>query len=393
LWSDDRLPDEHTTEHHYDIFFQHLPSGAREAHSNSLLFRAPYVQEKPRASFNAQTGEIWAIWHSYEGFGSSASHFAVQITHFPPRGELPLQPSEVSAGLGDYPLPDVACSSVSGDCLAIWNDDGPVYRLHDRGGDPLGPVTRLHSVVSPWPLHSRVIASDSALSPQFMMTFSHGGQVFYGALEDRVVTPTPTPTTTLTPTSKATITRTPTPSPTPTALGDPDLSSSDKVAQPPVAKFYQEVTYAITLRNTGSGLAQVSITDDPPLFYTAGSASGGLWWDDSAGLIRWEGELSAGETRQFTYTVHGPSPPLAHDTLLCNSVTINDGVHPPFERQASVLANPRPTASATPSSTPTLPVVGTPTATTPPDGQVRYLPLLIREGGEANALDYPQSVL
>jgi hypothetical protein len=406
LWSDDRLADGETSEHHYDIFFQHLSGGSREAQSNTLLFRAPHVQEKPRASFNDLTGEVWGIWQSYEGFDTSAHDFAVQMAHFQPDSDPAGVAITVSTGLNSYPLPDVACSSVTGNCLAIWDDNGPVYQRFDRNGNPLDDApTLLHHVTSPWPLSARVVADDGYSAPQFTMTFSHGGQVFFATLEDQIppATPTPpsTPTPTLTPspTSAPSPSSTPTQSPTPVSTGEPDLSASEKSARPTAIAFYQEVAYTITLRNDGVSPAQVTLTDRPPLYYKTGSASGGIWWDDLALTLRWEGTLPAGESRVLSYVVHGPHPPLAHDTLFENEARIDDGVHPPFVLSASVLANPRPTASATatstptPSQTPSPPFTATPTATahpTPsPDSRPTYLPLMLRNGAAGPRFDMP----
>jgi len=148
-------------------------------------------------------------------------------------------------------------------------------------------------------------------------------------------------------------------------MGEPDLSASTKSATPDVVDYYQEVTFTIILRNDGDAPATVSLTDVPPLPYKAGSAVGGIWWDDVAGAIKWQGTLAVGESRVFMFTVHGPVPPIPHDTIYTNEVTIDDGVHPPFVRSASVLANPWPTPTHTPTPT-------------PPPPSLCYLPLIVR---------------
>ena len=177
-------------------------------------------------------------------------------------------------------------------------------------------------------------------------------------------TPTPSVTPTLTKTPTATPTATATP--TPTATGEPDLSASSKSATPEVVNYFQEVTFIITLRNNGNGQATVSLTDVPPLPYKAGSAMGGIWWDDAAGMIRWQGTLAVGDSRVFMFSVHGPVPPIPHDTVYTNEVTIDDGVHPPFVRRASVLANPWPTPTVTPTATDTPTPTSTSTLTNTP---------------------------
>jgi len=144
--------------------------------------------------------------------------------------------------------------------------------------------------------------------------------------------------------------------------GEPDLSASSKVAEPTVAQYFQNVAYTITLRNEGDLGASVTITDTPPMAYKDGTASGGLWWDDAAGALRWQGEVAAGAERVLSFLVRGPTPIIAHGSLLVNDVVIDDGVHAPFVRSASVLANPWPT----PTLTPTFTVSPAPTETPTP---------------------------
>ena len=191
-------------------------------------------------------------------------------------------------------------------------------------------------------------------------------------------TPTHTPTATPspTPTNTATPVHTPTATPTSTPAGEPDLSASTKSAAPETVNYFQEVTFTIILRNNGTGEAHVSLSDVPPLPYKAGSAVHGIWCDGTAGAIKWQGTLAVGESRIFTFQVHGPSPPIPHDTIYTNEVTIDDGVHPPFVRSASVLANPQPTPTATPSSTVT--PTATPTATATPVLHRYWLPLMVK---------------
>ena len=375
LWSDDRLPDSQTTDHHYDIFFQQLPGGSSDAISNTLLYQAPYVQEKPRASFNALTNEVWAVWQSYEGFGTTAHNFAVGMAHFTPDDAPVEDVLSTAAGLSTYPLPDVACSSISGNCLAIWHDDDPVYQLFDQSAAPLTAAAVLRDRTR-WAIYARVIANDNRDRPEFMMTFTDRGTVYFAVLPDSIPTPTvtpthtPTATTMPTPTATATPTGTPTsaPTPTPTVTGEPDLSASTKGATPEVVDYFQEVTFTIILRNYGDGPAEVNLTDIPPLPYKAGSALGGIWWDDVAGAIKWQGTLAVDESHVFTFAVHGPVPTIPYDTIYTNKVTIDDGVHPPFVRSASILANPEPTPTDTPTATPT----------PSPTAWRAYLPLVLR---------------
>jgi hypothetical protein len=129
---------------------------------------------------------------------------------------------------------------------------------------------------------------------------------------------------------------------TPSSTSEPDLSGSSKSAKPLQVPFYQGVTFTIVVHNGGTGAADVELLDVPPLPYRVGTASGGIWWDDRAGAMRWQGGLAAGESRVFSFVTHGPKPPLPQDTIYTNRVTIDDGVHPPLVRSVSVVANPGP---------------------------------------------------
>ena len=401
LWSDDRLPDEMTAEHHYDIYLQRVSGADAGPLVNRLLFQAPYVQEKPRASFNRLTDQIWAVWQTYEGFELDAHDFTVQLAHFVPDDAPLSEVRAVAAGLNAYPLPDVACSGLSGNCLVVWQEEGLAYQAFDRSGAPLGPPARLSGFASNGPLYARAIASDRGSAAQFLMTFSHEGRIYFVLLGDEI--PTPTPTATLTPTFTPTSTPTGTPTVTATPAGQPDLTASSKTVFPETVDLYEPATFTITVRNDGELVANVTLSDRPPeeLPYWAGSASGGILWDDLLGVLAWEGELAAGESRQFSYIVHGPAPTLEYDTVLENQVTIDDGVHLPFVRSASVLANPRPTATpsavltvspsrtGTPSPTGTTTPTATPTTTPSPlptDELVYYLPLMTRASEPRNLL-------
>jgi uncharacterized repeat protein (TIGR01451 family) len=208
---------------------------------------------------------------------------------------------------------------------------------------------------------------------------------------------TPTATTTPTVSDASTPTLTPTPTYTATAtptsepLVGPDLSASNKSATSETVDYFQEVTYVITLRNNGTTKAYVTLVDVPPLPYKAGSALGGIWWDDIASAIKWDGTLAVGVSRKFLFSVHGPEPPIAPNTIYTNEVTIDDGVHPPFVRSASVLANPQLTPTATSTHTPTPTATRTPThtstaaptetSTSTPVTLTQFLPLIMKIEG------------
>jgi uncharacterized repeat protein (TIGR01451 family) len=184
------------------------------------------------------------------------------------------------------------------------------------------------------------------------------------------LTPTSTPTETPTATPTATPTETPTATPT-TAL--PDLSASSKTADRETISYCQPICYTIELHNSGPAVAtSVRITDAVPslLTYFPETVSGDAVYNSETNTITWAGSLASGETHTITFGCIGPLPTIAYDTPITNEVLIDDGVHVPFTRSVTIIANPCPTATPTdtPTATPTptsSPTV-TPTTTTPP---------------------------
>ena len=195
-------------------------------------------------------------------------------------------------------------------------------------------------------------------------------------------TPTPSPTlATPTPTIKPTPTDTSTPTTTPEPW--PDLYASHKTAWPTVVGYGQTVVYSIWLINSARSPGQVALVDVPPLPYAPGTMWGGLSWDAGTQSFRWQGTMAAGEIRLFGYSLTAPSVCVPPGTVYTNTLTIDDGYHPPFVRsvQVVVAAGPTPWASCTPTITPTAtgtstPTI-TPTSTTTPTPLHRYLPLIL----------------
>lgn len=178
---------------------------------------------------------------------------------------------------------------------------------------------------------------------------------------------TPTPTATSTPPLPPTATPTPTPTATLSAL--PNLSLSRKAASSPKVDYFQRVDYTIILHNTG-GPAQVQITDTLPMLLTylpdtLSSTAGNATYSAGYNAVRWAGFVEHATTVTITFGMSGPSPIVAHDTIIENRVLIDDGVHEPFERSVTIIANPWPTPTPTtsPTVTHTPTVTPTPTAT------------------------------
>jgi hypothetical protein len=196
-------------------------------------------------------------------------------------------------------------------------------------------------------------------------------------------TPTPTATPRSTPTPTATPFPTPTITPTPTAspMPAPDLQYSLKSAQPTVVAPDEPVVYTITLYNSGRAQGLITLIDVPPLPYVPDSAGGGLAWDPVTASLRWRGTMLPGDWRQFGYTLAGPSVCVPPGTVYTNTLTIDDGYHPPFTRAASVVvaSGPTPWASCTPTLTATATPTATPTATASPVVAPVYLPLILHQ--------------
>jgi uncharacterized repeat protein (TIGR01451 family) len=118
-------------------------------------------------------------------------------------------------------------------------------------------------------------------------------------------------------------------------------------AWPTTVDYFQDITYTITLNNTGNAAATVKLTNVLSLPYQDSSATGGIWWDETANAMKWEGSLAANEARVFTFRVQGPNPIVPHNTTFVNEVIIEDGIHAPIVRSVPIIANPRATDTPT----------------------------------------------
>jgi len=232
---------------------------------------------------------------------------------------------------------------------SYWDDARLVIPLPTRVFLPLvlkypTPTPTATSTVTPTPTETQTSTPTSTLVPT------------------NTSTNTPTPTATATPT--ATPTETPTATPT-TAL--PDLRASSKSADRTTIDYFQPVFYTIELHNSGPGVAtSVRITDTVPsrLTYLDGTVTGDAVYDPETDAITWAGSLASGETHTITFGCSGPAPPIPHNSPIINQVVIDDGVHAPFIKFVTILANPWPTA--TPTATPTTTSTPTPTTTSTP---------------------------
>jgi uncharacterized repeat protein (TIGR01451 family) len=110
-----------------------------------------------------------------------------------------------------------------------------------------------------------------------------------------------------------------------------------------VAEAGDVLNYTIILSNNGSlDATEVLLTDTLPAStaYNAGSlwASSGSY-DESGGVITWEGTVSAGVPVTITFSVSVDAM-VPKGTLIINTATINDGVNPPLDRTAKTVADP-----------------------------------------------------
>ncbi len=112
-----------------------------------------------------------------------------------------------------------------------------------------------------------------------------------------------------------------------------DLTGSTKTADPAVVASGDVLTYTVVLRNTGSGDAQVSVTDPLPehTTYVPESATGGAMYNPALDQIEWTGAVSAQAERAFSFQVSLESP-LPTGLVVTNTAAIDDGLHRPFTR-------------------------------------------------------------
>ncbi len=116
-----------------------------------------------------------------------------------------------------------------------------------------------------------------------------------------------------------------------------ELESSTKEVNKILAVPGEVLTYTLTLRNTGvTDAADVAVVDPipPHTVYQLGSATGGAIYDEAGKRILWSGAVPSGDQVSFSFAVR-TLPPLPDGTIIANTATIDDGVHPPFTRTAT----------------------------------------------------------
>ncbi|MGQ9681778.1 MAG: DUF7927 domain-containing protein [Anaerolineae bacterium] len=124
-----------------------------------------------------------------------------------------------------------------------------------------------------------------------------------------------------------------------TIAAAPNLQASAKAVAPSAAASGDVVTYTLSLSNTGTITATALVTDSlPPGLVMLGSPSasaGAVQYDDGAHRVRWQGSISTAQTVWVTYTMQATIAPTA-TARYTNTALINDGVHAPFTRTATL---------------------------------------------------------
>ena len=122
-------------------------------------------------------------------------------------------------------------------------------------------------------------------------------------------------------------------------ISEPDLTTSVKRVQATSAASGGVLTYTITLTNTGTSNTTVCVTDTipPDTSYVSGSltySSGSGSYDAGLNRITWCGPVPVGTSAWIRFAVQITLGPTATG-IITNTATINDHVHPPFNRSVT----------------------------------------------------------
>jgi uncharacterized repeat protein (TIGR01451 family) len=118
-----------------------------------------------------------------------------------------------------------------------------------------------------------------------------------------------------------------------------DLSTSDKLVDKTVAAAGDALTYTITLRNSGTGVARtVSLADPLPAgtILIPGSLTAGASYDAAQKRVVWTGALAPGAVLPIRFAVR-TSEELGNGATITNTAWISDGLNAPLMLRASTL--------------------------------------------------------
>ena len=115
-----------------------------------------------------------------------------------------------------------------------------------------------------------------------------------------------------------------------------DLSGSAVTLAPTLVLPGDRLTCTVTLHNDGNAVGSVAAVLAVPeqTVFLLGSAAGGAVYEEDRNEVRWQGEVSPDGQASFSFAVVADWP-MADGTVIRAVATIDDGTHPPFQREAA----------------------------------------------------------
>jgi len=118
------------------------------------------------------------------------------------------------------------------------------------------------------------------------------------------------------------------------------LLASQKQVQPRVPAAGQVVTYTLTLRNAGTDVSGVEVSDTLPagLQYAGGLSASSGSWGQVGGVITWTGTVSSFVPLQITYAATVDAG-LADPQAIFNTAQVDDGLGYVYPLSSMIIAN------------------------------------------------------
>jgi uncharacterized repeat protein (TIGR01451 family) len=119
-----------------------------------------------------------------------------------------------------------------------------------------------------------------------------------------------------------------------------DLSKSNFYTNAPISSPGQTLTYTIQLKNLGPGFESVSVNNPIPanLTYSGGLTASSGAANFTGGAVTWSGAIADNQTITIQYQA-AVNPGITQPTLIISTTTIDDELHPPFNKQAHTFVN------------------------------------------------------